>query len=578
MTIPRKRTGDNLLIFLALANAALLNAAPPYRVSGVVVDSRSHKPLSNGRVSLALSAARAQKSEQATKQDGRFTFEVAEPGKYTLQVAKPGYPRQLYKQSMYASVSSAIVVRDDQDTSNIVFEAKHAGAIAGQIKDEDSEPVGNALVAIFESAIVDGERRVITRGQRRANAAGEFRFPNLPWGNYYVCAMGRPWFADSVIALQRLQRAQNQMRPKPVAATDAQPISADDEPSEPDEPPPPFSPDPAFRGTAFVTTFYPQAQSVEEASLVRVDVGGEAQISITLQLAKAVSIKAAINGPADMSNGRARLFKKVYDQRVSFLEEWVRKDGAVEFKNVPAGSYEISATSQSASGPSSWNIQQHVEVGASDMEVTLRPAQLGALSGRVLFDAEPPAPGATLLITLRNDTSIVARDQIKPDGSFSLIRIPPGRYTLTAGNANYIAAYMTDSAGTRLPLTFDIGSGETVRGDLTLTRAVSTIEGTVESAGEPRVGAFVLLMPKDASMHSYRSDQTDSDGSFRLATIPAGDYLLLALNDGDNVAYRDPKVAAALAKAAKPLRVEGGDHLPIKLEPVNVATLNLPSS
>jgi hypothetical protein len=107
---------------------------------------------------------------------------------------------------------------------------------------------------------------------------------------------------------------------------------------------------------------------------------------------------------------------------------------------------------------------------------------------------------------------------------------------------------------------------------------VSAIEGTVEKAGVPQVGAFVLLMPKNPSERwAYRSDQTDSDGSFRLAAIPSGDYFLIALSEGVDVVYRDAKVAAILAKAGKPVHIEPGDHSNLKVDVVDTATLNLPS-
>jgi hypothetical protein len=135
----------------------------------------------------------------------------------------------------------------------------------------------------------------------------------------------------------------------------------------------------------------------------------------------------------------------------------------------------------------------------------------------------------------------------------------------------YVAAYVTDPAGQHLPLTLDITSSEPVRRDLTLTRAVSTIDGTVANKNDsPEVGAFVLLMPKDFSERwAYRVDQTDSDGSFGLSSIPSGDYLLVALSDGSEVEYRDPKVAAALAQLGKPMHIEPGDRLNIKLNLLN---------
>jgi len=189
------RRAAGLLLALAFAGALRLDAAANYVVSGLVIDSRSHSVLANARVSLAPSAARDRKLEQVTRADGRFAFAVTDPGKYVLSMTKPGYPPQSYKQADFAAVSSAIVVRDGQDTSNLVFEARRGGVITGLVKDEDSEPVGNAQVAIFQSAIMGGERTIISRGQTAANAAGEFRFSGLPRGSYYICAMGRRFLA-----------------------------------------------------------------------------------------------------------------------------------------------------------------------------------------------------------------------------------------------------------------------------------------------------------------------------------------------------------------------------------------------
>ncbi len=566
-----------LALALAFSAALSLHGAESYVVGGVVVDSQSHKPIANTRVLLAPTTARVQKLEQTTKQDGRFSFVVNEPGKYRLQVTKPGYPTQAYRRSGIGGLSSAIVVRDDQDTSHIVFEANRGSAITGQIKDEDSEPVGNALVTVFQSSVVGGERKITIRGQTRADAHGEFRIVNLPRGNYYICAMGRPWFADTLLAYQMMQESIH--RPRPVAR--AQAIAPtkpdDDEPAEPEPAVPKYSPDPDFRGTAFLTTFYPRAPSVEEASVVRLEAGGETQVAITLAFSKAVSVKGTIAFSGDMSGGRVNLLKKVYDLYVLFLQAAVSKDGTFEFKNVPAGAYEIVGASDSASGASSWNVRQEIQVGSSDMEVALRPGFLGALAGRVLFEGERPISTSNLFVTLRNEEGHSARIQVDSEGTFSLSRILPGRYEVTLGSAEYVAAYFVGPTGERWPLAIDITSGEPLHRDLMLTKAVSVIEGTAEKSGATQVAAFVLLMPRNqAQRWAYRVDQTDSDGSYRLASIPSGDYYLIAFSDGENVAYRDAKVAASLAKSAKAVHVDAGEHLDMKVDVVDTATLNLP--
>ncbi len=559
-----------------LFSAASCAWGADYFVAGTVVDSQSHIPLANTRVTLASTRGRDQKAEQLTKQNGAFSFPVSQPGKYELKIAKAGYPPQSYKQTPLTAFSSAIVVAEDQDTRHIIFEAHRGGAIAGQIKDEDGEPVGGAQVALFQPATFNGERMIVQRAKTHANAAGEFRFSSLPRGNYYVCAIGRPWFASSLMwFLRPPEPFVRSVAPQPDPADPADPADEPDE--KPQEPPPPYSPDPAFRGTAFMTTFYPNAKIVEAASLVRVEAGTEARVPITLPLTVAVSVKGVIRMQGEVSGGQVILSKKIYNRYLTFQESWVGKDGAFQFTNVPAGAYEIVATSQVSSGPSSWHIRQEVEVGAADMEVQLTPPPLGSVSGRILFDSEPPSPTPRLFVTLRNDRGEGIRLEAAPDGSFSHSRLPGGRYEITAGSQGYIAAYVKGPAGERLPLSIDVMPGANANHEIVLTNAVSAIEGSVEHGGAPQIGAFVLLMPKNQSARwAYRFDQTDSDGSYTLRAIPEGDYFLIALSSSEDVVFRDDKVAAILIRAAKPVHVDAGKALDMTVDLVDVKTLNLP--
>jgi hypothetical protein len=349
-------------------------------------------------------------------------------------------------------------------------------------------------------------------------------------------------------------------------------------PEQTQEPAQVFSPDPGLRGTAFLATFYPNAQSIGQASAVWLGVGGEADASIVLPTANAVSVKGTIAVPGEIGDVQATLYQTFDGHRLSFGDAWVLPGKTFEFKNVPPGSYEIDASSQAGSGASSWSVREPLQVGASDMELTLKPQQMSSFAGRVFFEGEHPALEDSLYVSLRNEKSVVSATEVSPGGTFLLNRLPAGRYEVTAGNAHYIAAYFNGPDGERLPLSIAISSGETVRRDLTLTRAISVIEGTVEKTGVPQIGAFVLLLPKNPSDRwAYRMDQTDSDGSYRLGTIPSGDYFLIALSDGENVAYRDPKVAARLSKQARPVHVEPGDRLNLNAEVVSTASLSLSS-
>lgn len=574
MSAKRNQYVCGLLWSLVLGGACSLSAAG-YMVEGVVVDAKSHAAVPHVRVVLASSKNRDQRAEMITNADGRFSIAVSHPGKYTLEINKPGYPPQYYKEPGFSAVETAVVVRDDQDTRHIVFEAWRGGAISGKIKDEDGEPVAYAVVDLFRSMIVGGERKVIGRGEIRANAVGEFRFRDLQSGSYYVSAMGRPWFADTLIQLETRSERRVMRRPVGVRTQDAGQAELIEGPPQADEPIS-FSADPNFRGTAFQTTFYPNASTVDAASPVRVDTGGEVEISIALPLAKAVSVKGSISSAGDISGGRILLMKKVYDKHISFLQEWVGKDGTFEFRNVPAGSYDVVASSQANSGATSWSMRQEIEVGTADMEVQLRPEAMGSFSGRVVFDGEMPSSPSGVFVALHDDKGRVISGEADAGWQFTVNRVPAGRYEVTALSTDYIAAYLEGASGNHLPLSLAMSAGAAVRQNVALTRAVSAIEGTVEHAGTPQVGVFVLLMPKDTEQKwAYREDQTDGDGSYKLARIPAGDYYVIALSTGEALAYRDAKVAAILAKAAQMIHVTG-DRSDLKLELVNTGSLKLP--
>lgn len=571
---------NGALAALLVAGTAQLTGAGSYLVEGVVVDGKSGAAIPHVHVTLASSKHREQKTDLMTGEGGRFSFSVSQPDKYSLQISRPGYPPQLYKQAGFSAVSSAIVVRDDQDTRHIVFEAWKGGAITGLVKDEDGEPVAHALVDIYRSMIVGGERKVLPQSEMRADARGEFRFRNLQRGNYYVCAMGRPWFADSVISLEQMRQRRMVIRHRlPRLVQNSGPGETAEELTPPPEPEPiPFSPDPNFRGTAFQTTFYPSARTVEQAATVGVEPGGESDVAIVLPFAKAVSVKGSISGAADLSSGVVSLNKRIQDWHMRFLQAWPNRDGTFEFSNVPAGSYEILASSQASAGAASWSMRQEVEVGAADVEVQLRPEAMGSFSGRMIVDGEASNSSVPRYVTLRSEKGTAISAEVDADGQFSLKRLPAGRYEVTSTSEDHLAVYLEGPLGERLPLTVNVAVGAAVKMNVAVAHAASEIEGTVEHAGAPYIGAFVLLMPKNpAQRWAHRQDQTDSDGSFSLRTVPAGDYLAIALSSGEEVAYREARTAAILTRAARAVHVTGTEHQELKLDLVNTASLNLPT-
>jgi hypothetical protein len=91
-------------------------------------------------------------------------------------------------------------------------------------------------------------------------------------------------------------------------------------------------------------------------------------------------------------------------------------------------------------------------------------------------------------------------------------------------------------------------------------------DGWAESAGQrsQRVsGVMILLAPEDAKDNHilFRRDQSDSDGSFSLLRIIPGRYRLLAIANGWELEWADPKVLDAFQKKSIPIVIHANEKL-----------------
>jgi hypothetical protein len=124
------------------------------------------------------------------------------------------------------------------------------------------------------------------------------------------------------------------------------------------------------------------------------------------------------------------------------------------------------------------------------------------------------------------------------------LEVPPGRYEvvlqgrpnffvtgLTAKGAETAGRYVTVSAGDST-LTVHVASGR------------ATLRGVATLDGRPCVGALILLVPitieDPNSITILRQDQTNTDGSYDIASILPGQYILVAIDHGWQINWGDP--------------------------------------
>jgi hypothetical protein len=124
------------------------------------------------------------------------------------------------------------------------------------------------------------------------------------------------------------------------------------------------------------------------------------------------------------------------------------------------------------------------------------------------------------------------------------MEVPPGRYEVVLqGRPNIFLTGLTAKGAETAGRYVTVGAGES-----TLTVHVASgrasLSGIATLEEKPAVGAMVLLVPitieDPNSIAILVRDQTNTDGSFDLANIIPGQYILVAIDHGWQINWGDP--------------------------------------
>jgi hypothetical protein len=163
--------------------------------------------------------------------------------------------------------------------------------------------------------------------------------------------------------------------------------------------------------------------------------------------------------------------------------------------------------------------------------------------------------------------------QVRPDGTFQVVGLLPGRYRVTAtppGGAESTIGWWLRSAmaGTNdlLDVGVDLTSGSSV-GDVVVTFSDrhSEISGALQTAaGQPAPEYVVALFPANASLWTtgarrLKSARPSTDGHFSFPDMPPGDYVLAALTDAADDEWQTPAVLQELIKTGVRISLRDGE-------------------
>jgi 5-hydroxyisourate hydrolase-like protein (transthyretin family) len=487
-----------------LAILLVCMAARGDQISGVVVDHLSGQPLNHVLMEITqVGKGRGDTqmvTQVVTQADGRFAFLNIPQGRYRLTAAKRGQIPESFQSTGVSTTgvdTTAIVVDGVQKTDGIVFAMRTPAFINGTVMGEDGEPVYLARITLFKESVVDGQLEALHVNGTFTNAAGQFRLAHLEAGAYYLAVQGVPWFANN-------------------------------------SPP---------TNEVYPVTFFGDTTDPGTARVIRLKEGGSATVQINLHTVTAITVKLSdidlihqlrLSVPCP---GGARLI--IGTNVMSTVP------GQFELINLVPGRYLV--TNESRQFTRTIELQNGSTLSLDDADHS--PA---AVSGKVVFDGPRPAVPVELWLGFDSHAEVGA------DGTFKFNAVMPGIYQLRVDKGPVTIAAIQAQGARVVQGKLAVSSGAAV--DLTVhavaNQTLATLDGIAIADGSAVAGAMVLLLPRDsAGVDLIRHDQSGTDGRFHLSNVVPGDYLLIAIDDGKDLVYKDESVIRPYLERALPLNV-----------------------
>ena len=545
------RTALAVSLFLALIATGTAAAAPqatPPRdtsaqpqkgtasIAGRITAADTKRPLRRARVTLTgVGPAR----NVSTGVDGTYTFKDLPAGRYRLSANRGGYLQLDYGQRRPGEPGRPLEVGEGQAIKQVDFVLPRMSVISGRVTDEMGEPIEGVSVYATRQLFYDGRRRFVpVSGTVRTDDEGEYRIPRLAPGTYHVMASTKETWTVVDNGREIVM--------------------------------------------GYLLTYFPGVSRTSDAK--RVVVGVAAHVG-TVDFALVPGRTARITGTAIDSQGKpfARVSLSEEVRGLNFASfgggppVTVAPDGTFTALNVPAGEYTLSATRSEADGPPEVAVLMLTVEGTDIESLSLVGSSGGTMSGRVINESGPLPKVSGISVSVaeqyRGQPPPVVlgafRSQPQPkveeDGSFTVNHVfgrSRVRVNLPEG---WMVKRVQQGGRDVTDKIFELRTGEQVTGiEILITDRVTEVSGVItDEKNAPVVDATVLLFPADADRwfeHSaaLRSARPDQQGRWAIKALPVGEYLAIALDYVDDVAWKDPEYLESLRESAHKITIPDG--------------------
>jgi hypothetical protein len=544
-----------------------------YRITGTVVSSTSGIPVQHCHLTATLNArgrgagTRRFAGSQATQQSfdadehGRFSISLPSAGAWHLSAAARGFVTQAYQE--HQQFSSAVVLTPEAPAIDLRFQLAPEAVVTGTVLDEAGEPIRNARLALLTVPQPGPDTKPLPMGTRavtQTDDRGIYEFANIPPGDYRITLQAQPWYAAAA------------QRPIGLPTPDAPQL------------------DPSL-DVAYPLTWFPGVDDPSLADTVTLQGGDTRQADFHLVPIPSIHLRI-VPSPGQQTNLRSNpifpIVEKVVPGGNNFaftpVTTNVNPQGQVDIGGLAPGVYRIRMQGQGLDSRTSLvdvsaSSTRTLEIGApSDVaNITLHfdgiddtQADENSVEVQLIHTETGEAvPRANTEIRAGPATLRQRRQPETPDPD-RVIQALPGSYEVVLRSRQdiYLTGITMPSAEVK-GRTVKVHAGDSIM-TLHVASGRATVSGVATLAGKPVGGAMILLVPATLGdpngLPILRRDQTNTDGSFELADVIPGQYILTAIDHGWQVNWNDPSTLRGYLLHGTPMDVAPSATLKQKIE------------
>jgi hypothetical protein len=489
----------------------ITSSAGGREVSGVVLSGKNGQPLAAAKVSLAPLADQDAKSVVTADAEGRFVFKGVADGRYRLQAAHLGYVTASYEEHLGYGFT-AIVAGEGLTTTGLKLTLPSQAIIRGNITEDSGDPVANGRVILYMKDLY-GSGKMMNASMAMTNSAGDYELRDLPSGSFYLCVYATPWYVSPGFMIGGVGKSTEIKTP-------------------------------ALVDKAYPVTCSPGVTDNSAAEAIVVGAGDRLTVNLVLHPVAAAHIFFQLPAPKEgermvmpslkqsIFGMEESLFSAAGTERTTEASD--DKSMMYEVSGVAPGSY--TANFRDSDGDIDRSIRVEAGPGATTLDSSSAAVKMVEVTGKIEMANGVALPaGVRMTVVSSSSSQILRSTSVDAGGGIHLPVLLPGDYRLfvhaTGINLKVVKTLVNGAATPGGD--FTVGS-EPATLTVVVAQAEASVSGKAQRNGQPASGVLVLMVPTGAKLSSDAIvyDQSDSDGSFDLPEVIAGDYTLVAIQEG----------------------------------------------